>query len=65
MFVTVDLTSRRLSEIVETSFTLLEDDCFLDDKTDVLNFHTDLFNPTQSFDLTSADDPDPALIRFL
>ena len=32
---------------------------------DVREFHAELFNPTQSFDLTSADNPDPALLLFL
>ena len=60
-----NLTSRRLCEVVKTSFALSEDDRFLDHKTDVLDFHAELFSPTQSSDLISADNPNPALLRFL
>lgn len=47
------------------TFEIPESDRFYDDKLDILEFESPLGNPSQSFDITSVDDPDPVMIQFL
>lgn len=59
---------RRLAEVAELTFEVVEDDAvdaFHEDKVDILEFDSPLANPTQSFDVTSVDDPDPSMVQFL
>lgn len=58
-------TQRGLCEVAELTFEIPDTDRFYDDKLDILEFETPLGNPTQSFDVTSVDNPDPVMIQFL
>ena len=57
--------NRGLCEVAELTFEIPTDDRFYDDKLDILEFESPLGNPSQSFDVTSVDDPDPVMIQFL